>query len=125
MSVPLRNERRWGVAGMQRDKAPVEWSRSEGGDPTEGSVLGRLLRKPTPWRGLLQSHTGQSQWSREKGKTGRRRTREMKGRVGAANKQLCTEQTAKGTRQHDNGGRRQIPVCEQGCARPRLWAALP
>ena len=48
MFVPLRNERRWGVAAMQRDKAPVEWPRSEGGDPTEESVLGRYLWKLTP-----------------------------------------------------------------------------
>ena len=34
MSVPLRSERSRGLAGMQRDKAPVEWPRSEGGDPT-------------------------------------------------------------------------------------------
>ena len=27
------------MAEMQRDKAPVERPRSEGGDPTEGSVL--------------------------------------------------------------------------------------
>ena len=31
MSVPQRNERKRGLAGMQRDKAPVEWPRSEGG----------------------------------------------------------------------------------------------
>ena len=34
MSVTLRNKRRRGLAGMQRDKAPVEWPRSEGGNPT-------------------------------------------------------------------------------------------
>ena len=38
MPVPLRNEWRRGLAAMQRDKAP-----SEGGDPTEESVLGWLL----------------------------------------------------------------------------------
>ena len=31
MSVLLRNERKRGLAGMQRDTAPVEWPRSEGG----------------------------------------------------------------------------------------------
>lgn len=36
----------------------------------------------------------------------------MKGRVGMTNKQFCTEQTAKGTHQNDNGARRQISVCE-------------
>ena len=36
------------VAGMQMVKAPVEWPRSEEGDLTEGSMLGRLLWKPTP-----------------------------------------------------------------------------
>ena len=41
MSAPLRNERRRALAGLQRVKAPVEWPRSEGGDPTEGSLLGR------------------------------------------------------------------------------------
>ena len=57
MSVLLRSERSRGLAGMQRDKAPVEWPRSEGGDPTEGSMLGRLLWKPTPKRGPLhESH---------------------------------------------------------------------
>ena len=57
MSVPLRSERSRGLAAMQRDKAPVEWPRSEGGDPTEGSMLGRLLWKPTLKRGLLhESH---------------------------------------------------------------------
>ena len=39
MSVPLRNERRRGLAGLQRVKAPVEWPRSEDGNPTEGSLL--------------------------------------------------------------------------------------
>ena len=48
MSVPLHNERRLGLAGMQRDIPPVERPRSEGGDPTEGSVLGQLLWKLTP-----------------------------------------------------------------------------
>ena len=38
--VPLRNERRRGSAGKQRDKAPVESPGREGRDPTEGSVLG-------------------------------------------------------------------------------------
>ena len=49
-----------------RDKAPVEWPRSEGGDPTEGSMLGRLLWKPTPKRGPLH----ESHWTKpvEKGK---------------------------------------------------------
>ena len=40
MSVPLGNERRWGVAGMQRDKAPVEWPRSEGGEPSPEKIEG-------------------------------------------------------------------------------------
>ena len=48
MSVSVRNERRRGLAGMQRHKTPMEWLRSEGGNPTEGSVLGRLLWKPLP-----------------------------------------------------------------------------
>ena len=46
-SVPLRNELRRGLAGVQRYKVPVEWPRSEGGNPTERSVLGRLLWKVT------------------------------------------------------------------------------
>ena len=50
MSLPLRNKRKRGLAGRQRDKAPVEWPRGEGGDLTEGSVLGRFLWKPTPNR---------------------------------------------------------------------------
>ena len=66
MSVPLRNRGRWGLTGMQRDKAPVEWPRSEGGDPTEGTTLGRLLWKPTSTGGPLHSHTGQSQWRKTK-----------------------------------------------------------
>ena len=71
MSVPLRNERKQGLAGMQRDKAPVEWPRGEGGgDPTEGSMLGWLLWKPTLTGGPLHSHTGRSQWRRGKGKQG-------------------------------------------------------
>ena len=74
MSVPLRGERSRGLAGMQRDKAPVEWLQSEGGDLTEGSMLGRLLWKPTLKRGpLLESH-----WLKpvEKGKgEGRETTR--------------------------------------------------
>ena len=66
MAVPLRSKRSQGLAGMQRDKAPVEWPRSEGGDPTEGSMLGRLLWKPTPKRGPLH----ESHWTKpvEKGK---------------------------------------------------------
>lgn len=37
-----------GVAARQKDKVPVKWTpvkwpQSEGGDPTEGSVLGWLL----------------------------------------------------------------------------------
>ena len=51
MSVPLRSEQGRGLAGMQRDKASVEWRRSEGGNPTDGWMLGRLLWKPTPKRG--------------------------------------------------------------------------
>lgn len=43
MSVPLRREWRWGVAARQKDKAPIKWPQSEGGDSTEGSVLGWLL----------------------------------------------------------------------------------
>ena len=35
MSVPLRSERSRGLAGIQRDKASVEWPRREGGDPTD------------------------------------------------------------------------------------------
>ena len=66
MSVPLRNRGRWGLAGMQRDKAPVEWPRSEGGNPTEGSMIGRLLWKPTLTGGPLHSHTGRSQWRKTK-----------------------------------------------------------
>ena len=66
MSVSLRSERSRGLAGMQRDKAPVEWSRSEDGIPTEGSRLRRLLWKPTPKQGPLH----ESQWTKpvEKGK---------------------------------------------------------
>ena len=48
------------MAGMQRDKTPVEWPRSEGGDPTEGSMLGRLLWKPTP-NGRAESMEGSKQ----------------------------------------------------------------
>ena len=55
------------TAGMQRDRAPVEWPRSEGRDPTEGSVLGRLLWKPTP----VEKGKGESRettvWRNEKG----------------------------------------------------------
>ena len=29
------------MAKMQKYKAPVEWPQSKGGDPTEGSLLGR------------------------------------------------------------------------------------
>ena len=35
MSVPLGSKQSWGLAGLQRDKAPVEWLRSESGNPTE------------------------------------------------------------------------------------------
>ena len=44
----LRNEWMRGVARLEKDNAPVQWPQSEGGDPTEGLALGRLLRKPTP-----------------------------------------------------------------------------
>ena len=119
MSVPLRNRGRWGLAGMQRDKAPVEWPRSEGGDPTEGSMLGRLLWKPTPTGGPLHSHTGQSQWrktkilkEREKRKERSREStdwvREKGGRKGKNSQRTSPEQTAKGTRQHCKGARGQI-----------------
>ena len=43
ISVPLCSERSRGLAGIQRDNAPVGWPRSEGVDPTAGSMLGRLL----------------------------------------------------------------------------------
>ena len=74
MSVPLRSERSRGLAGMQRDKAPVEWPRSKGGDPTEESMLGSMLGRQS--EALCMSHTGPSQWRRRKGKAGRQRTRE-------------------------------------------------
>ena len=38
----------WNAKGQ--GTRPVEWPRREGGDPTDGSVLGRLLWKPTPNR---------------------------------------------------------------------------
>ena len=69
MPVPLRNELRCGFPGMQRDKAPVDWPQSKGRDPAEGSVLGRLLWKPTQERGPLHSHTGGKPV--EKGKEGK------------------------------------------------------
>ena len=63
-----------GVAGIQKDKAPVEWPRSEdGADPAERLVSGRLLWKPTPERGPLNSHTGQcdyGEWRRERSNQG-------------------------------------------------------
>ena len=75
MSVPLRSERSQGLAGMQRDKAPVEWPLSEGGDPTQGSLLGRLLWKLMPKRGPLH----ESHWLKpvEKGKGEGRETKDM------------------------------------------------
>ena len=60
MSVPLRSERSPGLAGMQRDKAPVEWPQSKGGDPTEETMLGWLLWKPTP-NGQAESKEGSKQ----------------------------------------------------------------
>ena len=58
MSVPLSSEQSQDLAGMQRDKTPVEWPRSEGREPTEGSMLGWLLWKPMPMRGPLhESHS--------------------------------------------------------------------
>ena len=92
MSVPLRSERSRCLAGMHWDKAPAEWPRSKGGDPTEGLMLWRLLWKPTPSQALCMSHTGQSQWRKWTGKAGRRRTkRNEKGGGGweQLNKQLA------------------------------------
>ena len=63
MSVLLHSEWSQGLAGMQRDKAPEEWPRSEGGNPTARWMLGRLLWKLMPKRGPLPR--------REKGKAGR------------------------------------------------------
>ena len=120
MPVPLRNRGRWCLAGMQRDKAQVEWPRSEGGDPNEGSMLGRLLWKPTPTGGPLHSHTGRIEASGEKQtflkkKREKRKERSREStdwvREREGGKKLTNnfpEQTAKGTRQHCKGARRQI-----------------
>ena len=67
MSVPLRSERSRGLAGMQRDTAPVEWPRSEGGDPTEGSMLGQLLWKPTPNRRAESEEDSKQRKGQERG----------------------------------------------------------
>ena len=74
MFVLQRSGRSRGLAGMQRDKAPVVWPRSKSGDPTEGSMLGRLLWKPTPKRGPLH----ESHWPMpvEKGKGESRETKD-------------------------------------------------
>ena len=71
MSVPLRSERSRGLAGMQRDKAPVEWPRSEGGDLTEleGSMLGLLLWKLMPKRGPLHESHWPKPVEKEKGES--------------------------------------------------------
>ena len=74
MSVPLRSERSRGLAKMQMDKAPVKWPRSKGGDPTEESMLGRLLWKPTLKRGPL--HESHRLKVVEKGKGGGRETKD-------------------------------------------------
>ena len=117
MSVPLRNRGRLGLAGMQRDKAPVEWPRSEGGDPNEGSMLGRLLWKPTPTGGPLHSRlaeaSGEKQkFLKEKREKRKERSREstdwVREREGKKLTNNFPEQTAKGTRQHCKGARRQI-----------------
>ena len=51
---------RWVWLECKGDEAPVEWPRSEGGGPTEGSVLGRLLWKPTPsWRAVREEGSKQ------------------------------------------------------------------
>ena len=63
MSVPRRNERRWVVAEMQRDKVPVEWLRRKERDPTEGSMLGRLLWKQTPNCRAAREEGSKQRWS--------------------------------------------------------------
>ena len=74
MSVRLRSELSRGFAGMQRDKAPVEWPESEAKNSTDGWMLGRLLWKPTPKRGPLH----ESHWLKpvEKGKGEGRETKD-------------------------------------------------
>ena len=63
------------MIGMQRDKAPVEWSLSLGGLPTEGSVLRLFVWKSTPFQGPLHVALTYHEASGE-GKKGK--NREMK-----------------------------------------------
>ena len=120
MSVPLRNRGRWGLAGMQRDKAPVKWPRSEGGGTRlrglclDGCYGNRRQREALCIVTLAES-SGEKQKIFKKGKekrerreAGRRRTGVGKGREGKNSQTTSPEQTAKGTRQHCKGARRQI-----------------
>ena len=76
MSVPLRRrtESGFGLNAKGQGTSGVR-PQSEGGDPTEGSMLGWLYGNQCQSKALCMSHTGRSQWRRGKGKAGRRRTR--------------------------------------------------
>ena len=82
MSVPLRNERKRGLAGMQRDKAPVKWPRSVGGGTRlrdrclDGCYGNRRHREALCIVTLAEASGG------GEGKAGRQRTRGMKGEGG-------------------------------------------
>ena len=68
MSFPLRDEKGWGVAEVQRDKAPVEWAQSESTVAMETDTTVR----PFVWTKV------RSQRRREKRKQGDKGLREWK-----------------------------------------------
>ena len=118
-SVPLCSERSRVLAGMRRDKAPLEWPRSEGGNPTDGWMLGWLLWKPTPKRGPLHESHWPKPVEKGKGKAGRQRTR-RKGRWERLNKQLARSKLQMAHISGVSGAQRQILVGERVYARLRL-----
>ena len=62
--LKLRNKWRRGVAKLEKDNALMQWPQSEGGEPTGGLVLRRLLWKPTPnWRaGREEAARKKAEW---------------------------------------------------------------
>ena len=114
------------------DKASVEWLRSEGGD---------RLRPVSAWTVAMETDALQggpcivtlAEASREtKNKNGRKNggargtTSWGSGKGGREQPTNVPEQTAQGTRQHDDSARRQISACKRGCAhlRPRLCSHI-
>ena len=94
------------LAGMQRDKAPVEWPRQRRGTHWGiGAWTGTMETNAIAFH--LHNHTGRGHWIRKQGKQVDEGLGDSKMRAGTTKQTTCTGQTGNRARQQDRSVQRQ------------------